>query len=101
MDDPLCPCLLHSIGQAGNEEQQKQRVAIQSEAFLVPACICVHQIATFHLACKIMIETEALNEVGLFVSNKLSMEERHEKRRLKEHLCVFFPLLNMLHYKNE
>lgn len=103
MDDPLTLCLLHCVGQAGNEEQQRQRVAIQSEAFLALPCICVHQIAALHLVSKMMIAAEALNEGGLFVFNKLSMKERQKhkepEKREREHLCVFLPLL-LLEYKN-
>lgn len=64
MDDPLILCLLHCVGQAGYKEQQRQQVAIQSEAFLELSCICVYQIAALHLACKMTIAAEALNEGG-------------------------------------
>lgn len=76
MDDPLTACLLHCVGQTGSEEQQQQRVAIQSEAFLALPCICVHQIAALHLACKMMIGAEALNKLELYVFKELLMKER-------------------------
>lgn len=95
VDDPLTQCLSHCVW---------QRVAIQSEAFLASSRISVQQIAALHLACKMKMGAEALNELMLFVSNKLLMIGRHtnwarEEIKRAYCMCVLFPPLPVLDYK--
>lgn len=94
MDDPLTLCLLHLVGQTGNEERQWQQVAIQSEAFLALPCICVHQIAVLHLNCKMTIAAEALREEeekeeGALCFLSMKERQKHKEPERRESICVF------------